>query len=408
MSIEHERALVGEAILLVDQHNLVDVDPGDFCDSELSEIWAFIRNESNVDAIELGRKFGDELIGSLVHSLPASVKIKDVAAKVRESAHRRRCMEACKVVYRRLESGDNIGDVALYLNSQFDSVSKSEEAKPLFNFMIDAYKNVELSKEDKTHNFVPTGFRDFDSKYGGLPKEGLVIVAGRPSMGKTAFAFRVARNTSKTKPVLGFSMEMSGQSLAMRFMAQETNVDLQNLMRGEMLSDDWRKLSESVELLKKAKMWINDSANNSIGDICAEVRRFHRKHGEIGLVVIDYLTLIDLGEGQNQNDRISRATRSLKTLAMDVKCPVIVLSQLNRGVEQRANKKPLMSDLRDSGAIEQDADVILFPYREEVYVKNPNVEGLAELIVAKCRNGEAGTSIRLSWIARSAKFADLA
>ena len=401
-------SVIGAAILEVDRHNLVDLEPSEFADGKMGSIWEAIRAMPEVDAVALKAKFGESILTDLVSDVPVTARVADMAKKVREAAHRRNVAESLKKAYRMLESGASIADVGLFVNAQIDAVRPAKEATPIIDLMIDAYNQCKAATEDQFINFVPTGFIGFDRPYGGLPKDGLIIVAGRPSMGKSAFATAVARNVAKTKPVLLISMEMSGISLAMRLMASETNADLGNVSKGKLGVEEWRLLSTAVETLTQANLWINDMANRTVGDVCAEARRFKRQHGECGLVVIDYLTLMDLGKGDNQNDRIGKAMRALKVLSGEISCPIMVLSQLSRATEGRADKRPMMSDLRDSGNIEQDADVILFPYRDEVYHKKPENEGMADLIVAKYRNGPASNNhaVPLTWVAKSAKFAD--
>ena len=272
--------------------------------------------------------------------------------------------------------------------------------------MKEAYRNIMDASEGKAINFIKTGLYDFDDKIGGLQKDGLVIVAGRPSMGKTSFAASVVRNVGKNHPVLMISMEMSGSQMAMRFLAAEKNVDLQLMMQGKLEDGVARGMAAASASLQSANIWVNEKTSRTVADVAAEARRFKRKHGDVGLIVIDYLTLLKMPAAANQVLAVGELSRAFKVLAGDLKCPVMLLSQLNRSLESRTDKRPMMSDLRDSGAIEQDADQIIFPFREEVYNKTKDNEGMAEILVSKNRNGKTGT-FKMLWMAKSATFKDM-
>lgn len=257
---------------------------------------------------------------------------------------------------------------------------------------------------------VPTGFTDLDRMTSGLQPGDLVIVAGRPSMGKTAFSINIGEHVAIEQglPVAVFSMEMGATQLAMRMICSAGRLDQQRLRTGRLIDDDWPRLTSAIQKMQDAQMFIDETpALNSL-ELRARARRLARQSGQLGLIIIDYLQLMSAtGTGENRATEISEISRSLKSLAKELQCPVIALSQLNRSLEQRPNKRPVMSDLRESGAIEQDADVILFIYRDEVYNPDSEDKGSAEIIIAKQRNGPIG-SLRLTFVGQYTKFENFA
>ena len=262
-----------------------------------------------------------------------------------------------------------------------------------------------LFEQEGTLTGVTTGFKDFDEQTSGLQKGDLVIVAGRPSMGKTTFAMNMAENAAIAQgvPVAVFSMEMPAESLAMRMISSMGRIDQHRLRTGQLNEDDWPRITSAVSLLSEAKIFVDDTPALSPTELRARARRLKREHG-LGLIVIDYLQLMQLGSSsENRATEISEISRNLKALAKELEVPVIALSQLNRSLEQRPNKRPVMSDLRESGAIEQDADVIVFIYRDEVYNQDSPDKGTAEIIVGKQRNGPIGTT-RLTFLGQFTKF----
>ncbi len=252
---------------------------------------------------------------------------------------------------------------------------------------------------------VPTGFDKFDESTTGLHAGELIIVAGRPSMGKTTFAMNIAENAAighKT-PVAVFSMEMPGEQLAMRMISSLGRIDQHHIRTGQLTDEDWPRITSAVHMLSEANLYIDDTPAMSPGEVRARARRLKRKHG-LGLIVIDYLQLMQVpGASENRATEISEISRGLKALAKELNVPVIALSQLNRSLEQRPDKRPVMSDLRESGAIEQDADVIVFIYRDEVYNNDSPDKGMAEIIIAKQRNGPIGKSV-LTFLGKYTKF----
>ncbi|MFW5451177.1 MAG: replicative DNA helicase [Methylophagaceae bacterium] len=250
-----------------------------------------------------------------------------------------------------------------------------------------------LFEQDSPITGLSTGFTDFDLQTAGLQPSDLVIIAGRPSMGKTTFAMNLAENAAiKSKqPVAVFSMEMPADSLAMRMLSSLGQIDQHRLRTGKLNDDDWPRLTSAIALLNEAPLFIDDTPALTVTELRARARRLKREHG-LSMIVIDYIQLMQ-GSGKNNENRtteVSEISRSLKALAKELEVPVIALSQLNRSLEQRTDKRPVMSDLRESGAIEQDADVIVFIYRDEVYNEDSPEKGKAEIIISKQRNGPIG------------------
>jgi replicative DNA helicase len=273
-----------------------------------------------------------------------------------------------------------------------------------------AVKRVEeMYKSGTALTGIATGFTNYDEKTSGLQNSDLIIIAGRPSMGKTSFAMNLAENAAlnNDNSVAVFSMEMPGDQLALRMMSSLGRIDSHNLRTGKLDDHDWPRLISSVSMLSKAKLFIDDTAALTPTELRARTRRLKREHG-LDLVIIDYLQLMQVGGStENRATEISEISRSLKALAKELQVPIIALSQLNRSVEQRPDKRPIMSDLRESGSIEQDADVILFIYRDEVYNPESNDKGTAEIIIRKQRNGPIGT-VRLSFLGQYTRFENLA
>lgn len=253
---------------------------------------------------------------------------------------------------------------------------------------------------------ITSGFSDFDRFTCGLQAADLVVVAGRPSMGKTTFAMNIAEHAAMQDEctVLIFSMEMPAESLAMRMLASLGRIEQQRIRSGQLEDDDWPRLTSAISMMSSKKMLIDDSGGLSPFEVRAKARRVARTYGNLGLIIIDYLQLMRVpGYNENRSAEISEISRSLKSLARELNVPVVVLSQLNRGLEQRPEKRPVMSDLRESGAIEQDADLIVFIYRDEVYNKDSADKGTAEIIIGKHRNGPTGT-VRLTFLGHYSRF----
>ncbi len=266
----------------------------------------------------------------------------------------------------------------------------------------------ELYGRDGTNDItgVPTGMVDLDRMTSGLQQGDLIIVAGRPSMGKTAFSVNIGENVAIDSglPVAIFSMEMGGTQLAMRMLGSVGRIDQQRLKTGRLNEDDWPKLTHAIQKMNDAQVYIDETPALSSIELRSRSRRLARKCGQLGLIIVDYLQLMSANSpGENRATEISEISRNLKSLAKELNCPVIALSQLNRSLEQRPNRRPVMSDLRESGAIEQDADLILFIYRDEVYNPDSPDKGTAEIIIGKQRNGPIG-QVRMTFLGQFTKF----
>ncbi|HEY3542461.1 MAG TPA: replicative DNA helicase [Gaiellaceae bacterium] len=256
---------------------------------------------------------------------------------------------------------------------------------------------------------TPSGFRDLDRITSGFQAGNLIILAARPSMGKSAFALCMAANIAvrENKPVGIFTLEMSKAEVTQRLMCSEAKVESQRLRTGKLAPDDWPRLTAACDKLAKAPIYVDDTGSINMMEIRSKARRLKSRHPDLGLLIVDYLQLMSSASAENRVQEVSQISRSLKILARDLEVPIIALSQLSRAVEQRTDKRPILSDLRESGSIEQDADLVAFIYRDEYYNDESDQQGLAEVIVAKHRNGPTD-SLKLSFLKRYAKFADLA
>jgi replicative DNA helicase len=257
---------------------------------------------------------------------------------------------------------------------------------------------------------TPTGFVDLDRITAGLQPSNLIVVGARPAMGKTSFALGIAAHAAmvERRPVLLFSLEMSKLEISKRLLCAEAKVDATNIRNGRLKDDDWTKLAQAMGRLGDAQLWIDDDPNITVMDIRAKARRLKSKVGDLGLVLIDYLQLMTgRGSAENRQVEVSEISRGLKILARELECPVIALSQLSRGLEQRTDKRPMLADLRESGAIEQDADVVMFLYRDDVYNPDSADMGQAEVLIAKHRSGPTGV-VRLAWLPHYTRFANMA
>ena len=269
----------------------------------------------------------------------------------------------------------------------------------------------EMSKNPNDITGVPSGFADFDEMTSGLQAGDLIVLAARPSMGKTALAINIAEYVALTEelPVAVFSMEMGASQLAIRMVGSIGRIDQGHLRTGKLSDDEWPRLHEAVERLQTVSLFIDETPGLNPNELRANAKKLSRQCGKLGLIVVDYLQLMSTGssDGDNRATELGEISRGLKMLAKELQCPIIALSQLNRGVENRTDKRPMMSDLRESGAIEQDADVIMFIYRDDYYYKDSKEPGVAEIIIGKQRNGPTGT-VKLGFLKPLTKFQSLA
>ena len=269
----------------------------------------------------------------------------------------------------------------------------------------------EMSKNPNDITGVPSGFIDFDEMTSGLQPGDLIVLAARPSMGKTALAINIAEHVALAEdlPVAVFSMEMGASQLAIRMVGSIGRIDQGHLRTGKLSDDEWPRLNEAVERLQTVSLFIDETPGLNPSELRANAKKLSRQCGKLGLIVVDYLQLMSTGssDGDNRATELGEISRGLKMLAKELQCPIIALSQLNRGVETRTDKRPMMSDLRESGAIEQDADVIMFIYRDDYYNKDSKEPGVAEIIIGKQRNGPTGT-VKLSFLKPLTKFESMA
>lgn len=335
-----------------------------------------------------------------------AANVRSYAGIVRERSILRKLAEVGSAladsVYSPAKSASVLLAEAQQTLSEMETKSASAEAKPI----ADALRGM-IERIDATYHggvkALKTGFKDLDEKIVGLEPGDSIILAGRPAMGKTAFGLQIANHVAESAPVLVFSLEMPAQQLAMRETSRISNIDLMKLRTAKLGEEDWQKLTYAVGKLNTRNLFIDDRSGLNMQQIRARARQVKRQHG-LGLIVIDYLQLI-AGEGENQNTKITNISQQIKLMARELGVPVITLSQLNRDLERRTNKRPTMADLRDSGAIEQDADVVLFLYRDEYYNLETTWKGVAECIIGKQRNGPVGF-VLLTYISERAMFGD--
>lgn len=367
---------------------------------------------------ELDQVGGLPYLAELARNTPSASNILAYAEIVRERSTLRQLIKASnKIAETAFDAQGKTSDELL--NEAERLVFEISESRPKFGgpegvatILRKTIERIdELYKLDTAMTGLSTGFKDLDAMTSGLQPSDLVIVAGRPSMGKTTFAMNIAEHAtlSQKKPVIVFSMEMPSESLMLRMLSSLGRIDQTNVRTGKLGDDDWPRLTSAVNLLEGQPLFVDDTPALTPNEMRARIRRLARENGDIGLVVIDYLQLMRVpGLSDNRTAEISEISRSLKGIAKEFSCPVIALSQLNRSLEQRPNKRPVMSDLRESGAIEQDADLIAFIYRDEVYNKDDESnKGIAEVIIGKQRNGPIG-SVKLAFVGKFTRFEDLA
>jgi replicative DNA helicase len=359
-------------------------------------------------------------LNTLATNTPSAANIRRYAEIVRDRA----------VLRRLITISDDIATTALNPQGKDTKTILDEAESKIFKIAEDGARGAggfqdlqpvlskvveridELYHRDSTSDItgISTGFVDLDGKTSGLQPGDLIIVAGRPSMGKTAFSLNIGEHVAVEEghAVAVFSMEMGATQLAMRLLGSVGRLDQHRLRTGRLTDEDWPRLTYAVEKMQNAQLFIDETPALSSMEVRARCRRLARQCGQLGLVIIDYLQLMGSSSpGENRATEISEISRSLKGLAKELNCPVIALSQLNRSLEQRPNKRPVMSDLRESGAIEQDADVILFIYRDEVYNPDSPDKGTAEIIIGKQRNGPIGT-VRVTFLGQYTKFENYA
>jgi len=362
---------------------------------------------------ELENAGGLEYLATLTNETAGAANARAYAKILRERATLRALISAGNEIAGSAFSSDGRTAAEVLEDAErmvFEIADKGSRGKKGFRSLkdilpatVDRIDLLHQSEGDITG--ISTGFTEFDKMTAGLQPGDLVIIAGRPSMGKTTLAVNIAENAAigSKVPTAIFSMEMPAEQLAFRMISSLGRVDQTHLRTGNFPDEDWSRINTAVQLMSEAPVFIDDTPSLSPSDIRARARRLQREHG-LGLIVVDYLQLMQVpGSNENRATEISEISRGLKALAKEMSCPVIALSQLNRGVEQRTDKRPVMSDLRESGAIEQDADIIVFIYREEVYNQDTPRKGVADIAIAKQRNGPIG-DFPLTFVGRYTKF----
>jgi len=357
---------------------------------------------------------GISYLTELAGSVPTAANIEYYATIVEEKSLLRRLIRtATNIAQEGYNREDEVESLLVEAEKQILEVANRKNAgsfQSIKDVLVRTYDHIEMLNTRKGEiTGVPTGFIELDRMTAGFQKNDLIIVAARPSVGKTAFALNIAQNvaTKTDETVAIFSLEMGAEQLVMRMLCAEGNIDSQNLRTGSLTDEDWKKLTMAMGSLSNANIFIDDTPGIKITDIRSKCRRLKQEHG-LGLVIIDYLQLIQ-GSGrssENRQQEVSEISRSLKALAREMEVPVIALSQLSRGVEQRQDKRPMMSDIRESGSIEQDADIVAFLYREDYYDKETENKNIIEIIIAKQRNGPTGT-IQLAFAKEYNKFVNL-
>ena len=429
-SIEAEQSVIGS--MIIDREAIVVaseiVTGDDFYNKQYGVVFETMveLNESGrpVDMVTLQDKLKEkdvpsevsslEFVRDIITAVPTSANIRHYANIVAEKSILRKMIRLNEEIENLCYSGKESMEFILEDAEKriFDLVQKrnSGEFVPIRQVVMNALKKIEAaSKSTGRVTGVATGFYDLDFKTSGMQPADLVLIAARPSMGKTAFVLNIAQHVAfrLNETVAIFSLEMSKEQLVNRMFSLESNVDAQNLRNGTLSDAEWEKLIESAGVIGKSNLIIDDTAGISISELRSKCRKFKLEHN-LKMIIIDYLQLMSgSGRSESRQQEISEISRSLKSLARELNVPVLALSQLSRAVEQRPDKRPMMSDLRESGAIEQDADVIMFIYRDDYDNKDSEKKGISEIIIGKQRNGPIGT-VELVWLPEYTKFANKA
>ena len=432
-SIEAEQSVLGGLMIAQDAWDGVAelITADDFSRPDHRLIFRQIRNLAEasqpVDVVtladqlqlsgELDAAGGHAYLAELAQGTPSASNIRAYAEVVRERSSLRRLIEAAQEI---ADSGfnpqgrnsgellDSAERLIMQIGEQGPKAGGPRDVDSLLGETVDRIEELCNTGGDITG--LTTGFVDLDRFTSGLQKSDLVIVAGRPSMGKTSFAMNLVENAvlAQQAPVVVFSMEMPAEQLMMRLLSSVGRIDQTLVRTGKLDQSGWEKLGQAVGKLKSTSLLIDDTPALTPTEVRSRARRIKREHGDLGMIMIDYLQLMQVaGSSEGRTAEISEISRSLKAIAKEFRCPVVALSQLNRSLEQRPNKRPVNSDLRESGAIEQDADVIMFIYRDEVYNPESADKGVAEIILGKQRNGPIGT-VRLAFFGEYTRFENLA
>jgi len=355
---------------------------------------------------------GVDYLSQLLSIVPTAANVEFYARTVKEhSVHRRAAYAVRSLANSPAGSGSEfVAKVQEIAASLGDEITPKKDFVPIGSALVETYESIEHqfhNRDGRGITGIESGYTDLDRMTAGFQKGDLIIVAARPSMGKTAFALNIAQHVGKTDTVAVFSLEMSTRQLIQRMICAEVSLDSARLRTGNLFDDDWEKLTMAVTALSEREIHIDDSAAISTSEIRAKCRRLQKERG-LGLVIIDYLQLIKGNRRRNENrqQEVSEITRNLKQIAGELNVPIIALSQLSRAVEQRQDKRPMLSDLRESGEIEQTADVVAFLYREDYYQQDTDRKNIVEIIIAKQRNGPVGT-VELVFLKNFNKFVSL-
>lgn len=354
-----------------------------------------------------------EFVRDLLSAVPTSANVKYYAEIVAEKSMLRKLIKTTEEITNACYLGKEKTQDILEVTEKkiFDLVQNrgSEEFVPIRQVVLNAIEKIEkASRSQGSVTGIPTGFIDLDYKMSGFQPSDLILVAARPSMGKTAFVLNIAQYMAFHNDVTAaiFSLEMSKEQLVNRLLALESKVDSQNIRTGNLEDEEWAKLIEGANIIGKSNLIIDDKPGISISELRSKCRKYKMEHN-LGIIFIDYLQLMTgSGRSESRQQEISEISRSLKALARELNVPVVALSQLSRAVEQRPDHRPMLSDLRESGAIEQDADVVMFIYRDDYYHKDTEKKDIAEIIIAKQRNGPIGT-VELVWLPRYTQFVNM-
>lgn len=427
-SIEAEKSVLGAALLSKDAlFDVIEVVKAkDFYDENHKEIFEAIlelnRKNAPVDALTVAEELkkrnslnmvgGRAYVASLSSGTPTTSNAMEYGKIVAEKAALRRLIStADDIVVKGYEGSMDANQMLDYAESGIFEISQSRQKGQYTHLKDVLMTNIEIidkaSQMDGGLTGVTTGFRELDHKTSGLQKSDLIILAARPAMGKTAFALSLALNAAvKGKAsIMMFSLEMSKEQLGQRLLSMESKVDMQSLKTGKLTRRDWDDINIALDILSRTNIHIDDTAGISIMEMKSKCRRLKAEEG-LDLVVIDYLQLMNPeGKADSRTQEISVISRNLKLLARELDCPILVLSQLSRAPETRTDHRPMLSDLRESGSIEQDADIVIFLYRDEYYNEDTEAPGECEVIVAKQRSGPTGT-IKVAWLEKLTKFVD--
>lgn len=429
-SVEAEQSVLGS--MLIDKEVIPIVmeilKPEDFYRPDHREIYDVIielfDRAQPIDLITVSERLklhgkleltgGLEYLSNIATAVPTTANVKNYSKIVEEKALLRRLIRTSSDI---VDLGFNATEEVTFILDKaeqgiFDILQKrsSQGFVPIKDVLVDTFNKLEELYNNKGNiTGIPTGFADLDFKTSGLHNSDLILIAARPAMGKTALALNLAQNAAVHSgvPVAVFSLEMSKEQLVNRMLSSEAMVDGSKMRTGKLEDNDWQKVAKALGPLSEAPIFIDDTPGVSITEIRAKCRRLKLEHN-LGLVIIDYLQLMSgsRSKSENRQQEISEISRSLKILAKEINVPVITLSQLSRAPETRTDHRPILSDLRESGAIEQDADIVMFLYRDDYYNPETDKKNIAELIIAKHRNGSTGT-IELVWLGQYTKFANL-